>query len=73
MNTNQPFDYTVTRKSFTFTTCPKCDGSGVRRHTFRKMAFIEDCPHCEGTGLKTFVINEEVSLITVLKELLILK
>ncbi len=63
------FEFIVVRKSYTFATCPACDGSGVKKRTFRKMVFVEDCHECFGEGRRRFSKEEEYSLSEALKEL----
>ena len=62
-------EFVIIRKSYTFATCPACDGRGVKTRTFRKMTFVEDCPECFGEGRKRFVKTEEFPLLEALKEL----
>ena len=69
MCTNENYEFVILKKSYTFATCASCDGSGVKKRTFRKMTFVEDCIECEGEGRKRFSVNEEFSLTEALKEL----
>lgn len=62
MTSNDNFEFVVLKKTFTFATCASCDGTGVRKRTFRKMTFVEDCPACHGEGRKRFCHTSEVSL-----------
>lgn len=63
------FEFVVIRKNFTFSTCPACEGTSIRKRTFRKMTFVEDCPVCHGEGRKRFTTNEEVPLAEALKSI----
>ena len=63
------FEFIVTKKTYTFGTCASCDGTGVRKRTFRKMTFVEDCPICEGEGRKRFSRTEEYPLVKALEEI----
>lgn len=63
------YDFVVVKKTFTFAECAKCEGSGTKKRTFRKMTFVEDCPECKGEGRKRHEVSEEWPLSEALKEL----
>lgn len=69
MASNENYEFVVVKKSYTFATCASCEGTGVKKRTFRKMNFVEDCPECHGVGRQRFSINEEFPLSEALKEL----
>lgn len=69
MPTNKNYEFVILKKSYTFATCAKCNGTGIKKRTFRKMCFVEDCSDCLGKGRKRFSVNEEFSLMEALKEL----
>lgn len=69
MFSNKNYDFVVVKKSFTYAECAKCEGTGTRKRTFRKMNFVEDCPDCKGEGRKRFAVTEEFPLSEALKEL----
>jgi DnaJ-class molecular chaperone len=70
MNKNK---YFITEKTYTKTTCPKCQGKKTTLRVFRKMEFVEDCSQCLGKGVVLCVVSNEVPLIEVLKKLSLLK
>lgn len=69
MCSKRQYEFVVVKKTFTFSECPKCEGTGIKKRTFRKMTFVEDCPECRGEGRKRFEVSEEFPLSEALKEL----
>ena len=63
------YEFVVVKKSYTYATCPMCEGEGIKKRTFRKMTYVQDCPACEGEGRKRFTITEEFPLSEAIKEL----
>jgi len=59
----------VTKKSFHYSICEKCNGTGQIERIFRSMKFVSDCPQCDGTGRRRFIISSEIPLKDALKEL----
>jgi len=62
----QSFEFAVLKKSFTFSTCSACEGTGVKKNPFRKMVWVTDCPVCSGSGRQRHTKTEEVPLLDVL-------
>lgn len=69
MTSNENYEFVVVKKSFTYAICASCEGTGVKKRTFRKMTFVENCPGCKGEGRMKFVKTEEFPLSEALKEL----
>jgi len=69
MENEASHEFVIIRKSYTFATCPACDGHGVKTRTFRKMTFVVDCPDCNGEGFKRVPKTEEFPLLEALKEI----
>ena len=66
---NQPYTYTVIKKSHKTLTCPKCDGAGAIKKHFRSSVFVKDCIKCNGEGVIKYTFDKEVSLIEALEDI----
>lgn len=56
------FEFVVLKKTFTYSICDKCGGSGKHYRSFRKMHFVENCDACEGEGRIKHTSTDEVPL-----------
>lgn len=68
MTAKQESEFVILKHSYTYGTCSKCEGSGKKTRSFRKMTFVEDCPVCSGEGRQRFKTTEEVPLAEALKD-----
>lgn len=69
MNGLQKIEFIVTKKSYSFSTCNHCKGSGRIETFFREMSFVKDCPKCNGEGRIRHSIVEEYPLNEAIAEL----
>ena len=69
MGASAEHEFVVLKKSYTYATCPTCNGFGIIKRTFRSMVYTNDCAECSGTGRIRFIKTEEVPLVKAIEEL----
>jgi DnaJ-class molecular chaperone len=65
----QEIDFIVIKRSYSYSTCHVCNGSGKLERHFRQMNYLYDCSKCNGTGRIKHAISEEYNLQDAINEL----